>query len=196
MGKPLMLLLVERLKNINTYLPVTVKIENTGSSPLTLTPTSGKYISISGTNAVTDFTVDETGLTGTISAGGSQSFAVNLASTATNGLNRSVKITILSNDAVNTTYIGQIQYSFSGIMVTSITNASDIGLSLYPNPSTDGHMQVKATNVVVNRIVVSNVAGQTEEFTTSQFTTSLKGLLLVKLYTDKGVVSEKIIIQE
>jgi hypothetical protein len=184
------------LKNINTYLPVTVKIENTGASPLTLTPTSGKYISIMGTTASADFTIDETSLTGTISAGGSQSFTVNLASTATNGLNRLVNITIQSNDLANATYIGQIQYSFSGITVTSITNASDIGLSLYPNPSIDGHMHIKATNVVVNRIVVSNIAGQTEEFTTSQFATSLKGLLLVKLYTDQGVVSEKIIVQE
>lgn len=184
------------LTNINTYLPVTVKVENTGSDPLILTAAGGKYVVISGTTASADFTVDETTLTGTIAAGTSQNFTVNLAPTATNGLNRLVDITIHSNDAANATYVGKIKYSFSGITTTAITKASDIGLNLYPNPSNDGHLRIAANNVTVDKIVVSNVAGQTEEFTTTEFKTSLKGLLLVRLYTDKGVVSEKVIIQE
>jgi hypothetical protein len=184
------------LTNINAYLPVTVKVENTGSSALTLTASGGKYIVISGTTASADFAINESTLTGTIAAGGSQNFTVNLGANATNGSDRFVDITIHSNDAVNGTYVGSIKYSFSGITTTSTTKASDIGLSLYPNPSNDGQMHVTTNNVVVDRIVVSNVSGQTEEFTATEFKTSLKGLLLVRLYTDKGVVSEKIIIQE
>ncbi|HSY61715.1 MAG TPA: T9SS type A sorting domain-containing protein, partial [Cytophaga sp.] len=184
------------LTNLNTYLPVTVKVENTGSSTLTLTATGGKYITISGTTAASDFTVNETTLTGSIAAGGSQNFTVNLGAAATNGTNRFVSLAINSNDPANGNYVGTIKYSFSGITTTATTNASDIGLSLFPNPSNDGYMHVTTNNVAVNRIVVSNVSGQTEEFVTTEFKTSLKGLLLVRLYTDKGVVSEKIIIQE
>jgi len=184
------------VSNMNAYLPVSVKIENTGTAALVLTLSGGKYIALSNTG-VNDFTVDESTLTGTIAAGSSETFTVNLASTATNGTNKFITMTILSNAlSPDATYKGTIKYSFSGITTTSTTKASDIGLSLYPNPSNDGHMHVSANNVSVDRIVVSNVAGQTEEFTTTEFKTTFKGLLLVRLYTDKGIVSEKIIIQE
>ena len=182
------------INNMNTYLPVSVKVENTGSSTLTLTASSGKYVAVSNTGA-SDFTIDESGLTGTIAAGTSETFTVNLSPNATNGSNKLVTLTILSNDAANATYTGTIKYSFSGI-TTAIAKASDIGLSLYPNPSNDGHMFVSADNINVERVVVSNVSGQTEEFASKEFTTTMKGLLLVRVYTDKGVVAEKIIIKE
>jgi hypothetical protein len=184
------------VNSVQGFFPLTVTIKNTGTSTLTLNKVASKYINLSG-NGASDFTVNESGIAASILAGASTTFTVDIASSATNGTGKIVTLNLSNNDPVNGTYAGSIKYTFTNKgTTTSITNASDIGLSLYPNPSTDGHMQVKATNVVVNRIVVSNVAGQTEEFTTSQFTTSLKGLLLVKLYTDKGVVSEKIIIQE
>ena len=183
------------ISNMNAYLPVSIKVENTSTTNnLTLMLAGGKYVALSNTG-VNDFTVNESTLTGTIAPGASQTFTVNLSATATNGTNKFITMTILSNDAANATYAGTIKYSFSGI-VTALTKASDIGLSLYPNPSNDGQMHVTTNNVAVDRIVVSNVAGQTEEFTATEFKTSLKGLLLVRLYTDKGVVSEKIIIQE
>jgi len=183
---------------VESFFPITITITNKSTTTaLVLKPTLGKYVSLSG-NGASDFTIDESSITSSsIAAGSSETFTVSIASGATNGTGKIVTLNLSSNDPVNGAYAGSIKYTFTNKgTATSITNASDIGLSLYPNPSTDGHMQVKATNVVVNRIVVSNVAGQTEEFTTTQFTTSLKGLLLVKLYTDKGVVSEKIIIQE
>lgn len=184
--------------NLNNYLPITVTIRNTGSSALILTSVSGKYVVASGTGA-SDFTVNESALTGTIAAGTSQTFTVNLSASATNGANKVVTFSIQSNSVSNSTggvYSGNLQYTFSGITTTSVAKAADIGLSLYPNPSNDGFMHVSANNVRVDRIVVSNVAGQTEEFTSTEFKTSLKGLLLVQLYTDKGIVSEKIIVQE
>ena len=184
--------------NLYDYLPVTVSIKNTSTTtPLTLTQAAGKYVVLSG-SGVSDFTINESSLTGTIAPGATQTFTVNLSSSATNGSNKIVTMTIQSNSISNATtglYTGSIKYNFSGI-TTSITKASDIGLSLYPNPSNDGQMHVTANNVTVDRIVVSNVAGQTEEFTTTEFKTSLKGLLLVRLYTNKGVVSEKVIVQE
>ncbi|WP_018344422.1 T9SS type A sorting domain-containing protein [Cytophaga aurantiaca] len=183
--------------NLKDYLPVTVSIKNTGTAALILTQVSGKYIVLSGSGA-SDFTINESSLTGTIAAGATQTFTVNLSASATNGTNRTVTMSITSNSSSNSTggvYTGNIKYNLSGL-TTAITKASDIGLSLYPNPSNDGQMHVTANNVVVNRIVVSNVSGQTEEFATTEFKTTFKGLLLVRLYTDKGIVSEKIIIQE
>ena len=185
--------------NLSDYLPITITINNTSSTdPLILETIDGKYIGLSGTGA-SDFTIDETGISSsTIEPNGSKTFTITLSSVATNGSNKTVSMSIKSNSVGNSTagmYVGSITYNLSNI-TTSITKASDIGLSLFPNPSKDGNMQLKANNVIVNKIVVSNIAGQTEEFTTTQFATSLKGLLLVKLYTDKGVVSEKIIIQE
>lgn len=182
---------------VQSFFPITITIKNTGNSALQLNKPGGKYVSLSGTGA-SDYTIDESDITSAIiGAGLTQTFKIAIASGATNGVGKIVSLNLSSNDPVNGAYTGSIKYTFTNKgMPTSTTNASDIGLSLYPNPSNDGKMQVKGTNVVVNKIVVSNVAGQTEEFTSSQFTTSLKGLLLVKLYTDKGIVSEKIIVQE
>ena len=185
--------------NLKDYLPVTVSIKNTSSTTnLILNKVGGKYIVISGMGA-SDFTIIEPStLTGTIAPGATQTFTVNLSSSATNGSNKIVTLNIQNNSISNSTagvYSGNIKYNLSGI-VTATTKASDIGLSMYPNPSNDGYMHVSTNNVKVDRIVVSNIAGQTEEFNTIEFKTTFKGLLLVRLYTDKGVVSEKIIIQE
>lgn len=182
---------------VQSFFPITITIKNTGNNTLELNKPGGKYVSLSGTGA-SDYTIDESGITSAIiGAGLTQTFKIDIASGATSGVGKIVSLNLSSNDPVNGAYTGSIKYTFTNKGTpTSTINASDIGLSLYPNPSNDGKMQVKGTNVVVNKIVVSNVAGQTEEFTSSQFTTSLKGLLLVKLYTDKGIVSEKIIVQE
>ncbi|MBC7450911.1 MAG: T9SS type A sorting domain-containing protein, partial [Cytophagales bacterium] len=168
---------------------------NKGTAPLILTKSGGKYVTLGNTGA-TDFTIDESALTGTIAAGKSQTFSVALnTATATNGT-KTVSMTILNNDILpaNKTYVGSIKYTLASV-VTSIVKASDIGLSLYPNPSNDGHFSVKADNIDVNRIVVSNVNGVTEEFTSKEFSTHLKGLLLIQVYTSKGLVSEKVIVQ-
>ena len=155
--------------NLNDFLPLTVSIKNTSTTTnLNLTQVGGKYVVLSGTGAP-DFIVDESSLTGTILPGETKAFTINVSSSATNGSNRTVTLSIQSNSTTNTTagvYSGNIKYNFSNI-TTGITKASDIGLSLYPNPSNDGQMHVTANNVTVDRIVVSNVAGQTEEFNTT-----------------------------
>lgn len=181
------------IQNFSQYLPITITIRNTGAATLTLTETGGKYVVLGGTGA-SDFIVEEPNLTGSIAAGASQSFTINISSSANNGSNKIVSMTILSNDNANQTYSGSIKYNFSNI-TTSVTKASDIGLSLYPNPSNDGNFHVKATNVQVSRIVVSNTAGVTEEHSSTDFKTNLKGLLLIQLYTSKGLVSEKVLVQ-
>ena len=182
------------VSDFKPYLPVTVTIKNTGSAALTLTKSGGKYINLGGTGA-TDFTIDESTITNsTLAVNEATTFEVNLSSSATNGT-KTVTMTILSNDASNATFVGSIKYALSGI-TTSLTKASDIGLSLYPNPSSDGHFFITANNIQVEKVVVSNVSGVTEEFAAKEFRTSLTGLLLVKIYTDKGIVSEKVIIQE
>ncbi|MGN6645706.1 MAG: T9SS type A sorting domain-containing protein [Cytophaga sp.] len=180
---------------VQNLFPLTVKIENKGTSTLTLNQVSGKYINLSGTGAA-DFTIDESGTSASIAAGSSTTFTVDISSGATNGTGKIVTLNISSNDPVNGTFAGSIKYTFTNKTSTAIAKASDIGLSLYPNPSNDGHMFVSADNINVERVVVSNVSGQTEEFASKEFTTALKGLLLVRVYTDKGVVAEKIIIKE
>ncbi len=180
---------------VQNLFPLTVKIANKGDVALTLNQISGKYINLSGTGA-TDFTVDESGTASSIAAGGFTTFTVDISSGATNGTGKLVTLNISSNDAVNGTFAGSIKYTFTNRTPTAVAKGSDIGLSLYPNPSSDGHMFVSADNINVERIVISNVSGQTEEFASKEFTTAMKGLLLVRVYTDKGVVSEKIIIKE
>lgn len=180
---------------VQGFFPLTVTIKNTGATTLILDQSSGKYISLSG-NGASDFTISESGLAGSIAPNGTTQFTVNLSSGATNGAGKIVTLNISSNDPVNGTYAGSIKYTFTNRTPTALTKASDIGLSLYPNPSNDGHIFVSADNIQVQRIVVSNVAGQTEDFASKEFKTTMKGLLLVRIYTDKGVVSEKIIIQE
>jgi hypothetical protein len=180
---------------IQGFFPLAVTIKNTSTTnTLTLTKVSGKYINLTG-NGASDFTIDESALTGTLAPGASESFDVAISPSATNGAGKLVTLNLTSNDPSDNTYSGSIKYTFTN-KTTAVTKASEIGLSLYPNPSNDGKMHVSAENVEVERIVVSSVSGQTEEFASKEFTTSLKGLLLVRLYTNKGVVSEKIIIQE
>jgi len=183
------------LADINVALPITITIKNTGSSTLTMTQTAGKYIVLSGGGA-SDFTIDESGLTGSIAANASQTFTVNASLTETTGNGKTVSINISSNDPANASYTGSIKYNIVKPTATATVKAADIGLSLYPNPSADGHFFISGNNVSVDRVVVSNVSGITQEFTTREFITSLKGLLLVQVYTDKGIVSEKVIIQE
>jgi hypothetical protein len=183
------------LPDINSVLPITITIKNTGSSTLTMTKTAGKYIALGGASTA-DFTIVESGLTGSITAGASQTFTVNASSSETTGNGKTVSISILSNDAANADYMGTIKYNIVKPATTATTKAADIGLSLYPNPSADGHFFITTNNVAVNKVVVSNVSGVTQEFSTQEFRTSLKGLLLVQVYTDKGIVSEKVIIQE
>ena len=179
--------------NLANFIPVTITITNASSSATNLTALAP---TLSGTGAA-DFVLNTANYQGVLAAGASTTFTITLSTSATNGL-KTVKISIGTNSVSNATggtYSGSITYNLANI-TTAITKASDIGLSLYPNPSNDGQMHVTANNVTVDRIVVSNVAGQTEEFTTTEFKTSLKGLLLVRLYTNKGVVSEKVIVQE
>jgi len=182
--------------SLNTFLPGTLTITNTGSSALVLTLNGSSYLTLTGT-APSDFTITPTtAFGGTIAAGASQTFNVALGSGATNGLNKTLTITIKSNDATTPTYAGSVKYSFSGITTTGITKASDIGLTVYPNPSATGTFYFKSSNVNVNKIVVTNSSGVSEEYySTTSFTTNLKGLLLVQLYTDNGLVYDKLLVQ-
>ena len=181
---------------VQGFFPLTVTIKNTGTSVLALYQVAGKYINLTG-NGASDYTVSEAGISSSIAVGSSTTFTVDIAPGATNGTGKLVTLNLTSNDVADNTYSGSIKYTFTNKGTpTSLTKASDIGLSLYPNPSNDGALHVTTNNVKVERIVVSNAAGQTEEFSATEFKTSLKGLVLVRLYTDKGVVSEKVIIQE
>ena len=178
--------------NLANFMPVTITVTNTSSSStnlVSLLPT------LSGTGAA-DFVLNTTNYQGVLVAGASTSFTITLSSSATNGI-KTVVISIGTNSISNATggtYSGSITYNLANI-TTSIVKASDIGLSVFPNPSTDGNFKVTANNVDVDRIVVSNVHGVTQEFATKEFHTTLTGLLLVQMHTNKGVVSEKIIVE-
>jgi hypothetical protein len=178
---------------------ITLNVANTGTSSLILDPTvtncvtGCSYVAVSG-DGLTDYIKNESGITSaTIAPGGSANIVFTLATTAGIGMGKTLTFLLTSNATNAPTYRGTIVYTIS--TPTAIVKASDIGLTLFPNPSTDGNFKVTTNNVDVDRIVVSNVNGVTQEFTTKEFHTSLTGLLLVQMYTSKGVVSEKIIVE-
>lgn len=171
-------------------LPVVLncKITNTGVTPLVLTQTSGKYIVLTGTGSG-DFIVDESALTGTIAPSGSQTFSLTFSSTAPNGT-RTVTINVASNAPA---YTGSLTYTIQKA-TTGTISASSIGLSVFPNPSSTGTLNIQSS-AQLNKVEVIGVNGVVETFTTSVFTTSQKGLLVVRMYTDKGIVTEKVLVQ-
>jgi hypothetical protein len=171
-------------------LPVslTVKISNNGISDLVLTKTNNKFINLTGTGA-SDFIIDESGLTGSIPKFTSQTFTMTFSSSAPNGT-RTADINISSNAPA---YVGSLTYTILKT-TTSTIPASAIGLSVFPNPSSTGTLNIQSS-AQLNKVEVIGVNGVVETYTTSVFTTSQKGLLVVRMYTDKGIVTEKVLVQ-
>ena len=82
-------------------------------------------------------------------------------------------------------------------ITTDVQNqgAAAIDLVVYPNP-TNGNFSIKSTNTVVYEVTVVNGLGQTEVHTGEHISTDMKGLLVLKINTDKGTTVRRISVTE
>lgn len=80
---------------------------------------------------------------------------------------------------------------------TAVDNAAPatIDVALFPNPTT-GNFTIKSSTAAVYDVTVVNGLGQTETYTGKEIDTQMKGLLVVKINTDKGVVVKRICVIE
>jgi hypothetical protein len=169
----------------------TFTIKNSGTSDLTLTKTGGFYVVLSG-NAAAEVVLDESGVTPTVAAGSSVTFSVTSKST-TPPASYSLTLYIANNDSDENPYDGTVNYTITA--PTGVVSAEAAGISVSPNPSSDGRINING-NVVISKVVVYGLNGTSEEFTgATSFHTRQKGLLIVHVYTNKGIVAEKINVQ-
>ncbi len=169
----------------------TFTISNSGSSDLTLTKTGAEYVSLSG-SAAGEVILDESNITGTVASGGSVTFTLSSKATTPAG-NYSISLSIANDDANENPYNGTITFTVSA--PTSVVSAEEAGISISPNPSADGRINISG-NVVVDKVIVYGLNGTSEEFAgATSFHTRQKGLLVVHVYTNKGIVAEKIRVQ-
>jgi hypothetical protein len=169
----------------------TFTISNSGSSDLTLSQTSGFYIVLTGT-AASEVVLDESSITPTVASGASTTFTVTSKASTPAG-DYSLTLYIANDDANENPYDGTVNYTISA--PTSVVSAESAGISISPNPSTDGRINING-NVLIDKIIVYSLNGTSEEFTgATSFHTKQKGLLVVHVYTNKGIVAEKIRVQ-
>ena len=127
-----------------------------------------------------------------ISASGSTTFTVSSKASTPPG-DYSLTLSIASDDSSKNPYTGTVNYTISA--PTAVRSAEEAGISLFPNPSTDGRLNVKE-NLIVNKVIVYGLNGTSEEFAdATSVHTKQKGLLIVHMYTNKGIVAEKINVQ-
>lgn len=170
----------------------TFTIHNTGTSDLTLSQTGGHYIVLSG-NAASEVILDESNITGTVAAGGAVTFTVSSQASTPAG-SYSLSLFLANDDSDENPYTGTVNYTIT--TPTSVVSAEEAGISVYPNPSADGRIRIKG-NVSVEKIIVYGLNGTSEEFAGStSFQTKQKGLLVVHVYTDRGIVAEKVRVQQ
>lgn len=169
----------------------TFTITNSGSSDLTLTKTGSDYVALSG-SAAPEIVLDESNITGTVAPGGSVTFTLSSKATTPAG-DYSISLSIANDDANENPYNGTITFTISA--PTSVVSADEAGISISPNPSADGRIQISG-NVLIEKVVVYGLNGTAEEFEgATSFHTRQKGLLVVHVYTNKGIVAEKIRVQ-
>jgi len=167
-------------------------IRNTGSAPLILSQTAGKYVVLTGT-AASEVVLDESTITNpTIAVGGSTTFTVTSKATTAPG-DYSLTLSIANNTTAKNPFVGTVDFRISP--ATGVVSAEEAGISISPNPSTDGRITING-NVIVEKVIVYSLNGTSEEFAgATSFHTRQKGLLVVHVYTNKGIVAEKIRVQ-
>jgi len=98
--------------------PLIIKNAST-TTALTLTqtcvPAPCTYITVGGSGA-SDFTINQSSITGSIAANSSQSFYVSISPTATNGGLRTDTFTLHTNDPSNPIFKFYITYTISGVL--------------------------------------------------------------------------------
>ncbi|MDB5272513.1 MAG: hypothetical protein JWO58_880 [Chitinophagaceae bacterium] len=163
------------------------------STDLILTKVGSNYVTLGG-NAAPEVTLDESTTSGDIPAGLNTHFTVTNSGAEAPG-DYTLTLSIVNNDGSHNPYTGTVTYTVSP--PTSILSAKEVGLSLSPVPSTDGRITINSTgNTIVNKVIVYGPNGMSEPFEgVMNFHTRQKGVLVVQIYTDKGFVEEKILVQ-
>ncbi len=72
----------------------------------------------------------------------------------------------------------------------------DVGnVSIYPNPTT-GTIHISSSNAVVENVTLTNTLGRSEEYASAEsITSTLKGLIMVKVKTNKGTYVNKVVFE-
>ncbi|MDB5258182.1 MAG: hypothetical protein JWM14_2877, partial [Chitinophagaceae bacterium] len=78
------------------------------------------------------------------------------------------------------------------VQVTGLQDWSASGLRVYPIPSKGGDFTVDVSYEKLDHIVLTDMRGKSEVHEKGQIHSQLEGLVLIKIYTDKGVYSGKI----
>jgi len=177
---------------------ITFSIENTGTGNLTLS--GSPIIVLGGTNA-DQFSVTQTSLTSTITAGSSQDFTVKFSPTSAG--EKTATLTITSNDTDESNYTINLSGTGTtdggnGNTVTSLSDIENESIKLYPNPTED---QIIVKNLPLGKIIflLSDVMGneilrgETEESLRLDLSQLPSGIYTLTLNTNKGIFTRKIV---
>jgi hypothetical protein len=116
------------------------------SGNLTLTPSGGKYLQLSG-SGVNDFNINESNITGTLAPGESVTVSVSLKTTVGAG-NRTITVNINSNDPDENPFTATLGYNVivPNLLVTvSGLTLSNGGSTNYPTTITSNNMNIVIT---------------------------------------------------
>lgn len=78
------------------------------------------------------------------------------------------------------------------VQTTGIQDWTSSGIRVYPIPSRGGEFTVEVSYEKLDRIVLTDMQGRSELYENGKITSQLEGLVLIKIYTDKGVYSGKV----
>ena len=175
---------------------VTFTIENTGTATLSLS--GSPIVSISGTNA-SDFTISQTSTSASVSASGSTTFTITF-SPVTAG-SKSATISIANNDASENPYT--ISLSGNGLVATSVMEALNKGIKVYPNPA-GNVLYISTEGENISGIILRNqfgatvrdmnlAAGQTEVMI--ELAEISSGIYSLEMESSEGTIVRKIVKQ-
>lgn len=78
------------------------------------------------------------------------------------------------------------------VQVTGIQDWSAAGIRVYPIPSKGGAFTVDVPFEKLDHITLTDMLGKSEVYEQGQINSQLEGLVMIKIYTDKGVYSGKV----
>ncbi len=88
-----------------------------------------------------------------------------------------------------------ITYTSGTLKVEQVAGIQDwtaSGIRVYPVPSKGGKFTVDVPYEKLDHVILTDIRGKSEVFEQGQITSQLEGMIVIKIYTDKGVYSGKI----
>ncbi len=167
-------------------------IANSGTADLNIIPVNSFLVTLTGSAASEVSSIQSTIVSPVAALGGFTSFSVTSSATTPPGP-YSLTLSIANDDPAKNPFTGTVTYTIAA--ATPTINAKEALLSMYPNPSADGQFSVKG-DFTVEKVIVYGASGTTEELTgNTLFYTRQRGILVVHVYTNIGIVVDKIIVQ-